>query len=233
MFKTLGRKVYIPWGNQVVALEILAENPSQFEERNNVKFSENKSLVAEVREVFGENVTTFLGESLMTPSITSLEELGRAISTIKPITQKDIDFISNQYNHMLSFYQNEDINFTDHCKWIIDYNNDNHDSLITGFVGFIEIPNNDILNGYNQLQNIAFTSVDGRNFVPVYVFNSQEFQFDDKDLEFNDKKWIVFYHGTDNASYGKRFTTKEEADNFAALGFKAGLYPNKLNFFNS
>ncbi len=233
MLKTLGRKVYLPWGNQVIALEILTETPEQFEQRHNVQFSDKQALVAEVRDVFGENVTTFVGESLIKPSFNALEDLGRAVSTIKPITQKDIDSISNQYNDMLSFFGNEEIQFQDHCKWIVEYNNDRNDQLINGFLGFIEIPNNTILNNYNQLQNITFTSLSGRNFVPVYLFHSEQFHFDDKDEEFNDKKWIVFYHGTDNASYGKRFKTKEEAEKFADLGFKAGLYPNKLNFFNS
>lgn len=227
--KTIGRKTYIHWGDKIVAVEILAEKPSEFKDRTGISVEENKSFVCEISDIFGERVERPVGQLLMEPNYTEITNFGSFLSSLKMISQNDIDQIAKSINTPTNLVH--DVQINEHGEWIHQYNKEKG-KINSGFIGFIELTKNTILKSFCPLTHICFTDINNTPFIPVYLFKEEKTFFDSADSDSEEKPFIVFFHGTDNCSYGERFTTIEEAEKFISKGFACALN-KKLRFFNS
>lgn len=225
--KTLSRKVYMKWSdNTIVAVEILAETVKEFEARTGMVIEEGKSLICESFEILSETKERSIGNIMIEPTYTQIAELGSFVSQVKLITNNDIQSILDNDKTSLELKQKTSIK---EGRWILDYTKEKGKD----FVGFIELSKNTILERYNCFNNIAFIGEDEKLFIPTFISKKDEFQFDEKETveDIQTKKIIVLFLGTDNCSYGQRFKTFEEAEEFVKLGHKCGM--QKLRFYNS
>ncbi|MBX9839503.1 MAG: hypothetical protein K2X69_14455 [Silvanigrellaceae bacterium] len=221
--KLIGRKGYFKWGNRVIAHEILCETPEEFEARTGIHLEDSKSVVCEVIDCLGQKIERQVGVLLNEPNYTSQEHLSSFMNQVKLIAKEDIQKICNnsQYNKNLLTPEEIGLNLKDF----------KHDNCWTNnFIGFIQIPDDVIVQQYNSLNFIALHQ-DNKLFVPVYVFEHKEEFFDSTDNDSFEKPWVVVFHGTDNSSSGQRFKTEKEAYEFVSEGFGCGF--NSLRFYNS
>lgn len=227
--KTIGRKTYIRWGDHIVAVEILVEKPEEFEARNGFVVENGKSYVCEVADVFGERVERPIGNILIEPNYTETEHLGQFLSQVKMISQNDLDAIVKQMPTPTDLIKEVKLNKIG--KWMEDYNKETG-TISKGFIGFIQLTENTILKQFCPLSQICFTGEDNKPYIPVYLLEEKGKFFDSNDDDSAEKPFIIFFHGTDNCSYGERFETFEEANKFISKGFACSLN-KKLRFFNS
>lgn len=230
--RTVGRKVYMHWGNKVVAVEILAETPEQFEQRTHIHLEEDISVVCEIRDIFGERTERTVGTILDEPCHSAKQGMSEFFSSVKLITQEDISDLSRSCGISKGCVHSP-----------LEFNNEyaqDIDSWHEGFEGFIELPNkqeHSILYSYNKLSHITQETVDKRLYIPVFVNETRRAFFDDphETAELIDAKpWVVLFLGNDNCSYGYRFETKDKAMNYLKAGFEVGLPTHpKLYFYNS
>lgn len=248
----IGRKVFLDWGHQVIAVEIYDETPEAFTARTGIPFSQlnRKPFISAL-------VDTGLGEVIE-------QKVGVTIANVQPLVSLT-EIISTP---ALFLSESDLANCIANTPISTEFHTDGYalgfaDNLLSywghayegrEFLGFIEIPNEQdhiILHNYNTLSLTSAKAPNGKLYTPVYIFDGRKdplsndpddegFFFDDKESEdgfdikaANDAKpWIVYYLGTDNASYGQRFATKDEAFLFAKTGFRAG-HSNNLQYFNS
>jgi len=82
------------------------------------------------------------------------------------------------------------------CKFI-------HGSKLLGFV----------LNT-SKYENLGF-DCDGKNYLPVFIFDSEESIFrEDHEIRTKRSKYVLFFKGCDDASYGLRFQSREDREQF-------------------
>lgn len=255
--KSIGRKVYLNWGNQVLAVEIYNETPEAFTARTGVTFTRlnDKPFVSDL-------VLTVLDDNVMERKIgTTIANVQKAASLNDVIathalfmTQQDLDERIAHSDISTEFHQDgKALGFDDNTLSYWGAQRDGRE-----FLGFVEMPNQSpehkILLDFNNLFCASSVADTGKAYVPVYLFDGrvdpspedndpepfEGFIFDDHEMDDNTdvkaineaKPWIVYYMGTDNASYGKRFVTEVEAREFAKQGFKAG-YSDGIQYYNS
>lgn len=228
--QSIGRKLYMKWGDKIVAVEFLAENAEQFKARTHIEVTDNKSVVCEVADVFGERIEREIAPVLVEPNYYQQESLGQFISQVKMITEKDLDNLAIGSGIPLDICDNS-------VAQIQGWGNPNDwkDSFDDGFLGYLEVPNkkHEILHNYCQLSFIGFNGANEKTYVPVFLFKSENQFFDSEPNEkFVEKPWVVLFHGNDNSSSGQRFVSKMEAEIFLKDGFKCGIN-KKLEFYNS
>lgn len=112
--------------------------------------------------------------------------------------------------------------------------------FLDNLVGFVQIPDESHgrLFKHCQFSSIGFVAKNGLSYVPVFVFLCDTAIFDSdiyKNVNFQETPWVVLYHGRDNHSYGRRFTSEFDANRFVKNGFVNGFFHvhGKLEFYNS
>lgn len=226
--QVIGRKVYMNWGNNVVAVEILAENPESFTARTGIQLDSDKSVVCEVVDILGQRVERKVGNILREPNYTETNHLQSFINSVKTITNEDLESLSNNSKIPLELCDNKVANLKD---WGSDFS----EYFDGSFVGYIEVPNTEehkILSNYCQLSYMSFVNDDKKAYVPVFLMERKT-EFFDSDTPENIKglDWVVLFLGTDNLSYGQRFINRVDAKDFIKKGFKCGF--EKLRGYNS
>lgn len=227
--KVIGRKTYISWGDKIVAVEILAENKDEFKSRTNIDVDDGKTVISEIYESLGERFEKPVGNILIEPNYTDIENLGKFISHVKMISENDIIELAKKSNTPTHLQLN--VEFDKQSEWINKYNQDDN-FISNGFVGFIQLSDDNILKQYCSFESIAFRGSDNKSYVPTYIFERNEPFFDHNEDDSKEKPIVVFFHGTDNGSYGERFKTMQEAQDFVSNGFLCG-FKRKLRFYNS
>jgi len=231
----IGRKAYIPYGNQVIAIEIYAETPGDFTARTGIDLS--NECVAQISTL--ENILDQVVERPVGPSVErfhTAEGIGNIVNRKHlMLSSVDLDDMIKYSSVSTKLFQASDIDGLEPNA--IDYLSGTsffHDKTKKSFQGFIEIPSkqNTILSDFNQLTTCSVKIINNKYFVPVHLFKNSEFLFDDKRDKKENGEWIVLYYGIDNTSYGLRFSTEDMALEYIECGFKAGYNPDIL-YYNS
>jgi hypothetical protein len=220
---TIGRKTYFNFGNKIIAVEIICDSAAEFKQRTGLSVDEKHSPVCEVIDCLGQKTERLVGNLMAEPNYTSYEKLSDFLQEVKFITNEDIVNFCKYSKTPKTMFSPEDLNLN-----VKDFTS--VDCWMSGFKGFINIPDDSISASYNCLHPISIKE-DNKLFVPVYVFNKNKHFFDDVDTDCEEKNWIVMFLGTDNASYGQRFKSETEAYDFVSKGFECGF--QKLRFYNS
>lgn len=66
--------------------------------------------------------------------------------------------------------------------------------------------------------------------IPIFTGYHPEFQFDKEISDRTSNPWILFFQGNDDSSYGMRFATEADLEEFLTLGPDVGELP--LAWFN-
>lgn len=226
--QVIGRKIYMHWGKNVVAVEILAETAEVFADRTGIVLEPEKSVICEVVDMLGQRIERKVGNVLREPNYTDTNNLQNFIESVKHITNEDLDSLAKHSGIPLELCDNSVAELKD---WGSDFEN----TFDGGFVGYIEVPNSEqhqILSNYCQFSFIAFRNEQKKTYVPVFIINRNDKFFDaDTDENIKGLDWIVLFLGTDNCSFGERFINKVDAKEFVKNGFKCGM--KKLRGYNS
>lgn len=252
----IGRKVFLDWGNQVIAVEIYEETPEAFTARTGIPFSQlnKKPFISNILDTgLGEVIEQKVGFTIANiPQMSTVTEIISYPSLF--LTEQDMTDLIERTDISTEFHPDgKALGFSDNLLSYWGHNYPDRE-----FLGFIEVPNENehkVLYNYNTLSLTSSMTPDGRRYTPVYIFDGRKnpestdpddidyegFFFDSKTESADgfdivaanaEKPWIVYYLGTDNASYGQRFETKDIALSFAKTGFRAG-HSDNLQYFNS
>ena len=255
----IGRKIYLDWGDKVIAVEIYNETPADFAQRTGVKFDkpEMKNGSRQFRPFVSEIVDFGLGEIIerkkgfSKASVQVHRNLGEIIATHGVfVSEQDIVELSESSKIVIQPQTGDEAGIdADKQKYQESFRKDAGE-----FLGYIEVPNekeHSILHNYSQFCAMSAAGKEGKMYVSVYLFDGRANPLDKDDCGFffdsgdggddmstdainalnEDMPWIVMFYGTDNMSYGQRFKDIEDARKFAGLGFKAGF--EKLRYYNS
>jgi hypothetical protein len=180
---SVASKIYLEWGNKVIAVEVYNETPEEFTARTGIVFDEPtiKHGSKTYRPAVSEMVDYGLGEiierkkgfsALEVPVHKNLAEIASTAGVF--IAQSDIEDLSNNSNIPLIPNSGEDVGVE---KYMQEYQSGFKSSnQTTEFLGYIEVPNakeHAVLHNFNTLSLIAAQSTTGKYYVPVFLFDGR------------------------------------------------------------